>query len=194
VAHIDIQKKSGSGWVWWIVGLIILALLAWWLIGAMNGDRTSASDGVVATTVVVPLAVSEVPARPANSSAVTTGPITDLATLTTASSASVLAGRTVVLTGAPVASVVSDKGFWAGDSSAAGQRVFVVRGNQDASYTAPDGAVNPGTRVNVYGVVQAMPSDLTQQSTEWNLKSTDRQVLATQPIYIHADSIRMASQ
>ena len=189
MAHIDIQKKSGSGWIWWIVGLIILALLVWWLVGAMNGDRTSVSDGTVATNVVAPLAPV------ADSGAVTTtGPITDLTTLTTASSAGALVGRPVVLTGAPVASVVSDKGFWAGDSTAASQRVFVVRGNQDVSYTAPDGAVNPGTRVNVYGVVQAMPSDLTQQSTEWNLKATDKQALAAQPIYIHADSIRMASQ
>lgn len=31
MAEINIEKKSGSKWIWIILGLIILALLIWWL-------------------------------------------------------------------------------------------------------------------------------------------------------------------
>jgi hypothetical protein len=189
VAHIDIQKKSGSNWLWWILGLVILALLVWWLVGSTHRDSTTTSNGAVAAPAVV-AAAPGMDSGYAGAASV----ITDLGVLTSSDSASALAARAVVLTGVPVASVVSDKGFWAGTGTADSQRVFVVRGNQSASYTAPDGAVSAGSRVNVYGVVQAMPADLTQQATDWNLKSTDSQALAAQRIYVQADSVRIASR
>lgn len=67
-----------------------------------------------------------------------------------------------------------------------------MRGNQNAPYTAPDGAVNAGRRVMIYGTVTKMPSNLTQQATPWNVKATDRQRLAAQPLYIMADSVLLA--
>lgn len=38
MADIDIQRKSGMGWLWWVLGLIVLALLAWWFLAADNEE------------------------------------------------------------------------------------------------------------------------------------------------------------
>lgn len=40
MADIDIEKKSsGNKWIWIILGIIILALLIWWLTGNFAGDN-----------------------------------------------------------------------------------------------------------------------------------------------------------
>ncbi len=185
MAEIKIQEKQGSNWLWWAIGLVVLALLAWWLIAA-NSRQTVVGEGdVVATPAAVATSDPMTATAP-------TGAITDITTLTAATSASEFAGRPVMLSNVPVATAVSDKAFWAGSGSAANDRILVVRGNQSASYTAPDGAVNAGTHAMIFGTVQAMPADLTQQATEWNLASTDKQALATRPLYIMADSVRLA--
>lgn len=169
--------------MWWVIGLLILALLLWWFTSMRDRDTT------VGENIGAP---APFPTTETGVATTAAGPVTDLSTLAGATAAGELVGRQVSLSNVPVATVVSDKGFWAGSASTTGQNVFVVRGNQNASYTAPDGAVNAGRNVNVYGVVRAMPSDLTQQNTEWNLRSTDRERLATRPLYVHADSVRIA--
>ncbi len=188
MAQINIQEKRGSIWIWWIVGLVVVALIAWWMM-TRNGRANVSDNGEVAGASAM-----QAPAVASDSALGTAGTITDLSTLAAATTAGNLVGRQVALTSAPVTTVVSDKGFWVGNGTGAGQGLFVVRGNQNASYTAPNGAVNAGSMVNVWGVVQAMPSDLTQQATEWNLKSTDRDLLSSRPLYIHADSVRIAAK
>ncbi|HEU4747038.1 MAG TPA: hypothetical protein VFS56_00955 [Gemmatimonadaceae bacterium] len=183
MAELDIQQKGRSPWLWWVIGLIVLAVLLWWFTSMR--DRDPAVGENIGAPVPFPMTDPGVATTAA-------GPITDLSTLAVATTADDLVGRQVSLNNVPVATVASDKGFWAGSGGTTGQNVFVVRGNQNASYTAPDGAVNAGRNVNVYGVVRAMPSDMTQQSTEWNLRSTDRDRLATRPLYVHADSVRIA--
>ncbi len=184
MAEIDIQKKQSSNWLPWVIGLVVLALLAWWLIGANSRKTTTTETDVVAQ----PVAVAEPGAVPVTTN---TGMITDLGTLTAATAVGDLAGRQVMLSSVQVVKAVSDKAFWAGTGSAPSGNIFVVRGNQNASYTAPDGAVTAGKRAMIFGTVQAMPSDLTQQSTEWNLASTDKDVLAKKPLYVMADSVRI---
>ena len=172
MAELHIEKKSSTAWIWWILGLVLLALLAWWLFGM--GD-----DPEVAPVGAVPEAVAPAPVAAVG--------ITDWAGLTGAGDAAV--GQTVALTSVPVVNVVSDRGFWIGTGEA--DRMFVIRTNQAAAATPPDGAVNAGQSVSVFGTVQAMPSDLTQQATEWNLQSTDVSQLQQQRMYIAADSVRI---
>ncbi len=199
MARLEIQEKRGGTWWWWVLGLIILALIIWWVVAA-NHRESAEAEGVVAPVVTATPMVVAPTTTGTDSSGVTgagaanssTGTITNLSMLTGATAAGNLVGRQVMLMRVPVERAVSDKGFWIGSRESAGQGVFAVRGNQNASYTAPNGAVRSGTKVNVYGTVQAMPSDLTQQSTPWNLKSTDKSALASQSVYIQADSVRMA--
>lgn len=184
MAQLDIQQKKGAGWLWWAIGLIVLALLAWWIV------ESNERDGGVDAGDVAPAVVAD--GQPAGAGSPNSpAMITELSTLTAATTIGDLAGRPVVLTNAPVFAAVSDKGFWIGSDSDAQQRVFVVRGNQMAANTAPDGAVNAGTKVNIYGIVQKMPANLTQQNTTWNIKSTDSERLAKYPLYIQADSVQL---
>ena len=182
MAEINIERKQGGGWIWWLLGLAVLAALLWWLLAGRNDDEAVVAGDTAA--VVAPGAES-----PATGVAAT-GPITDLAMLGAASTAD-MAGRQVMLTGVPVQEVVSDKGFWLGTES---ERVFVVRGDESSPATPPDGAVNAGQTLAVYGVVQNMPSDLTQQTTAWNLRSTDVSALAGQRVYVQADSVQIISR
>jgi len=179
VAEIDIQEKQRSSWLGWSIGLVVAALLVWWIVAANTRDDAIAAAGPDMT----PMAV-----------AMTTPPrvITDLTTLTGAIPDGDLAGQMVMLPSVSVVQAISDKAFWAGNGTVVNENVLVVRGNQTASYTAADGAVQAGKRVMIYGTVQDMPSNPTQLSTEWNLASTDRQAVMTRPLYVLADSVRIA--
>ena len=182
MAEIKIEEKKGASWIWWLLGLAVLAALLWWLLAGRNdGEPVVAGD---TAAVVAPGADTAIVGATA------AGAITDLAMLGTAATAD-MAGRQVMLTGVPVQEVVSDKSFWIGSEA---QRVFVVRGDESSPATPPDGAVNAGQTISVYGVVQSMPSDLTQQTTAWNLRSTDASALAGQRVYVQADSVQITSR
>lgn len=169
MAEIKIERKQGTNWVWWLLALAVIAALGWWLLAQNDDPAYTAVDGGEA----VPVA--------------TTGPVTQLGVLTAAGAAN-LVGRPVAISGVPVQEVVSDRGFWVGNAT---ERAFVVRANQASANTPPDGAVNAGQNVTVWGTVQQMPTDLTQQATEWNLRSTDATTLSGQPVYVQADSVRI---
>ncbi|MCU0625534.1 MAG: hypothetical protein MUF21_03480 [Gemmatimonadaceae bacterium] len=181
MAEIRIEKKKGTNWLWIILGALLLALLAWWLLGRdTDGDRERVAGGDVTTA----------PAVAAPAAAASGDVITDW-TMVAASSSGDLAGRRVELTGVPVIEAVSDRGFWIGNASA---RAFVVRGNQSLPSTAPDGAVDAGTTVRIWGTVVRMPTELTEQNTEWKLRDTDRDALGRQAAYVMADSVRLESR
>ena len=178
LAQIEIERKSGTNWLPWLIGIALLALLAWWFLGrAGDPEPVTATGDVPAAVPPAPVAGAE-------------GAITDWSTFTGDGAA--LVGRQVALASVPVADVVSDRGFWIGQDQS--QRVFVVRTRQDAPGTPADGAVNAGQTVSVFGTVQAMPTDLTQATTEWNLQSTDATALSQQAMYIAADSVRIVQR
>lgn len=177
MAEIHIEQKRSSNWLWLLLAAVVVIALLWWLFAAGDDDDAAVADATAPAVVPGP----ETPAA--------TGAVTDLTMLTTATAD--MAGRPVMLTSVPVQEVVSDKGFWIGSE---GQRVFVVRGDESSPATPPDGAVNAGQAVSIWGVVQNMPADVTQQTTAWNLRSTDVSALTGQPVYVQADSVRIVSR
>lgn len=58
MADIDVERKSGMGWLWWVLGLLLLALLLWWIFAAADDDEAEVA-------VVDPVAVPAVPPAPA---------------------------------------------------------------------------------------------------------------------------------
>lgn len=181
MAQLDIQKKQGASWIWWLIGLIVLALIIWWLVAGNDNDaQVAEAPGAVAPVATAPAAA---PAAAA--------PVTDVVIVVTAPNPADFVGQHVELRGVHVQSVVSDKGFWVGPSDT--QRLFAVRTNQTAPFTPPNGAVDPGQTVDLFGVVEAMPDDLTPQTTEWNLASTDTAALGAERVYIRVDSLTIAA-
>ncbi|HEY0970699.1 MAG TPA: hypothetical protein VGE02_06975 [Gemmatimonadales bacterium] len=182
MAEIPIERRSGSSWLVWAVLLVLAALLAWWLLGRGDESRVAGGDVMADSVATAPAAAAPAtePAAEDESAAV----VSDLAQLTGAADAAALVGRRVALSSVNVQDVVSDRGFWVG--SGEDDRVFAVRMEQ---VTPPDGAVNPGQTVSLQGVLRAMPSNLEEQRTPWNLGSTDVSVLAAQSVYIEVDSV-----
>lgn len=63
MAEIPIEKKSGMGWIWAVLALILAALLIWWLVNASDDDAELATnqdeaaivaDDTVATDAAAP--------------------------------------------------------------------------------------------------------------------------------------------
>jgi hypothetical protein len=184
MAELDIQKKRGTSWVWWIVGLIVLALILWWMFG---GNRNAAVPGDVgAVTDTTASATAPVATAPAPTAA-PEGALTDLGAITGATDAGALVGRQVELRDAHVLGVVGDRGFWVGPDSA--QRLFAVRANQG---TPPGGAVKAGQTVNLHGVVKSLSADLAAQRAAWKLSAADSAALAGQRLYVSVDSLTIA--
>lgn len=60
MAELHIEKKERSNGLWIVLGLLVLALLAWWLF-----SQRDATEGVAGGEVVPAAATYEVPAAPA---------------------------------------------------------------------------------------------------------------------------------
>lgn len=108
MAQIDLEKKEGGGlgWLWALLALILLGLLAWWLMGAGDGDVevdepvVAAVEEPIDTEVEVEmLPVAALVATPAD----WIGQVID--------------GEALVV------EVPTDRGFWLEDD---GQRVFAL--------------------------------------------------------------------
>jgi hypothetical protein len=60
MADINIERKSGAGNVIpWIIGLLVLALIAWWLLAGRGDDDVD--DGTYVDTVTAPAAATADP-------------------------------------------------------------------------------------------------------------------------------------
>lgn len=51
MADINVERKSRSIWPW-VIGLLVLALLAWLLLSMLDNDREVVEDPVVVTEPV----------------------------------------------------------------------------------------------------------------------------------------------
>ena len=154
MAEIPIEKKSSPTWWIWVLALIILAALAWWLVEANDDDD-------VDTTVLTPVATQVAANEPTtmNAEMPNADRIMDVAMLSTAQISGVI-GRQVHLEGVPIQSLAGDMAFYIGSSKA--DRTFVVFDQVPTPGTAMEGMidVNPGSRVDIDGVVRAASEPL----------------------------------
>lgn len=115
MAEIRVEKKSSTAWIWWLLGLLVAALIIWAIVEAMDNDETGVATVPSVTEPMVPPA--------ADPSAATPG----------TGAAGIPVGQIVASPGdwdgknvsgeVRVGEVVSDRGFWIeGD----GQRMFVL--------------------------------------------------------------------
>lgn len=75
MADINIERKSGAGSVLpWIIGLLVLALLAWWLLAGRGDDRED--EGTYVDTLTAPATTVVPPATADTFGTVTTTPDT----------------------------------------------------------------------------------------------------------------------
>ncbi len=156
MAEIPIERKSGMpAWLWLILGALVVAFLIWMFSGDDNDREIVATD--VAPVAVAPLTDAAPMAAPmaGPTDAAATGPITDLAMITGASSLMPMVGREVQLTNVRVQEVVGDRTFWVGTN--ADQRALIVL-NEEPTPGQPgvEGRydVTAGQVINVNGMVR----------------------------------------
>lgn len=188
MARIPVEKKSGSAWWLWLLGLLVLGLGAWLLIGALDDD-----EGAVAISgdndAVAPMNETAT----VTAEATTGGPITDLMTLLEADDPQALVGRQVRLSGVTASTVSGDSTYWVyNPDEGVERRVFTVLYALGESNPGPgtgaDGKFNvdEGETMTVEGVVQAVqPSD----PDSWGVTGEVERELRVEQIYIRARSL-----
>ncbi len=154
MAEIPVEKKTSSSWWIWVLVLVVLAALAWWLVEANDDDDV---DTTALTPVATQVAADEPVAPYADMP--NADRIIDVAMLSTSQITGMI-GRQVHLEGVPVQSLAGDMAFYIGSSEA--DRTFVAFDEVQTPGTAMEGKVdvNPGSRVDIDGVVRAASEPL----------------------------------
>lgn len=131
MADINIERKTGSSWLWWVLGLLLLALIIWLL--AAGGEEEME---VVETEPIV---------TPATTPAASAQPMAQGAGCLTQAIASPVSnvGQTVGPCQVQVAEVPTDRGFWVEEN---GQRVFAIIGDRPAEQPLD---LNPGQSITI---------------------------------------------
>ena len=177
MADIDVERKSGANWLWWLLGLLLLALLIW-AIAEMLDDEGEVAEPV-ATEIVEPAAPVVVPVAGA------TGAATIAEVL---ANPGAYAGQSFSTQQVRVAEVVSDRGFWIENN---GQRLFVVKNEspeqgtadvQGPADTRPSRNIDAGDMVQINGTLYASPDQVQPP-----LDNQTRQRMQGQPIFLQAN-------
>ncbi len=184
MADIPVEKKSGTPWWLWLLGLLVLAALIWLLIGLFNDDEDEADvDLGDDTNQVDPAPVEDVAAA---------GLITSVATITEADDPVSLAGRQVQLSDMRVSSVLGDSAFYA--TPEGDDRRFLIALNEVIP-SGPDDVegrydVTEGQLVDVDGAIR----ELTREADTWGLTSQQAQEMQNDAIYIRAQSLNIVEE
>ena len=186
MAKIPVEKRSGTPWWLWLLGLLLLAGLIWLLIGLFNDDADEADVALNDTTEQV----VEEPMQGAGAAA--TGAITSAATLFGASSVQSMVGREVDLSGLSVGSVMGDSTFVVSPQSGSGQMLVALN---EVIPAAPPGAegrydVTEGQTIDLAGTVREMSQ---QEMQDWGLTSGDLGDV-NQNAYVRAQRISITQE
>lgn len=154
MAEIPVEKKSSSLWWLWLLVLIVIAALIWWWVAETNDNDVD----TVAVAPVPALVADDTQIMP-NAEPASPNDTNALAMLTSGQITGMV-GQEVHLQGAPVESLAGDMAFYIGSNAA--DRVLVAFDQVPTPGTAKEGLidVNPGSRVDIDGVVRSTSEPL----------------------------------
>lgn len=189
MANIPVQRKSGiPAWVWWIVALLLLGLLAAFLLGLFDREAAPATTGAQATPATAATG-ADARAQPtaAGAAVVTDVPIGQPDRLVA------LVGRDVRLDGVRVQQVVGDRAFWIGPSDT--QRLFVVLNDEAQTPGKVEGKVdvNQGQTVNIEGEIRRLPA-ANQAQQELGIDPNTFDQVKDQQVYLFARRVQITSR
>jgi hypothetical protein len=177
MARIPVEKKGGTPWLWWVLGLILLVGAIWLLAELFD-------------TGEVDMAAVE-PTAPAAVEPDVTAPITTLETILAAENTDQLVGREVQLSGVTASQVTGDSTYWVHGPDAEA-RVFVVLTGLGESEPGPgtgeDGRFNvdEGETMTVEGVIQPVEPSAPEA---WGVTDTEAQEIAANRVYVRARTL-----
>jgi len=191
VADINVERKQGPG-IWpWIIGIIILALIVWWLFARGRNDRaenvTSVDTTAMATDTGAMAGAAGATAGAAAGGAMATMPGDTMGGMGAGATGQgipvpqILAnpgqydGQSVSGTDS-VVEVVSDRGFWIEQQ---GKRLFVAMAEPQPDEKVMN--VNAGQKVRLTGTVHQGGANA---NPPFKLEAKAQKVIAAQPVYL----------
>ena len=177
MAKIEVERKrSGLGWLWALLALLVIALIAWWIWGAMSNDE--AVDPGTEVGVVVPVD----PAAPAvgvEQGTAAQAAMVDLAPIL--ANPQTWVGQPFPGGEVRVAEVVTDRGFWI--TGTGGERLFGVILDQPAEQPVD---INPQQTLRITGGTLRDASYIPQIEGA-PLDDNTRAILEEQQIFLVVD-------
>ncbi len=175
MAEIEVERKSHS-WIWWVIGIIILALIAWALLAGDDEEEIAVTPAPIEEPAMDPPPPEPVAQGPASLGDLLGNPAGYI-------------GQTLELAPAEVqvAEVPSDGGFWVEDG---GARVFVIinepppPGADESQQNEPLN-IQPGQTVRIREAVAQDPTFITSLRGEISPESTE--ILESEPVYLVTD-------
>ncbi len=191
MAQIPVEKKGGTPWWAWLLGLLVLiglVLLLIELFDAEPDDDLSAADLDEQVEEDVP---ADVPV---------TGAITSLAMILDAPDREALAGRVVDLSGVRVTGVVGDSTFYVtsageGAEGAGVDRQFLVALDEIIPAPPPDVEgrydVTAGQVVDVRGTIEEIETD---DPETWGITGQEAERMMDDQIYLRAQELNIVEE
>lgn len=170
MAQIRVERKSSTGWVWWLLGLLVLALVLWAVFAAMDNDQVG--------LVTEPGVVESVPPVAATGPSFSDVQVTGIPVGQIAESPVSWAGRNVSGE-VRVTEVVSDRGFWI---EADGQRMFVLLNEVPGEIKE----INAGQTIRLTDATVHQTGDASQ--LPGNLDQQAQRIASGQPAVLAIDS------
>ncbi|NTZ43678.1 hypothetical protein G7A66_11410 [Altererythrobacter sp. SALINAS58] len=150
MAEIPVEKKSSMGWLWVLLALLILALLAWWLLDSDDEAVEYAETDAVVAAPVEPVA---------------------------AGAGMLAVGESVDLDNIRVTSLAGDMAF---NADVNGQNMLVLFDQTPTPGDATEGEydINPGSMLNIEGSVRSASDPLPEGVMAEIPAGTDRYIYA----------------
>lgn len=149
MAEIPVEKKSSMGWLWVLLALLILALLAWWLLDSDDEAVEYAETDAVVAAPVEPMAATGMLA----------------------------VGESVDLDNIRVTSLAGDMAFNA-DVNGQNMLVLFDQTPTPGDATEGEYDINPGSMLNIEGSVRSASDPLPEGVMAEIPAGTDRYIYA----------------
>lgn len=180
MADIKIErKKSGMGWLWALLALLVLALIIWWIWSAGRDDEAELVGAEYGTELGTEPYGAGYATEPATAFPTAAGEGARISEIL--SNPQEWVDRDFPSGEVDIAEVPSDRGFWISDG---GERLFAVVIDQPAERPVD---LNPGQRLRITGGTLRDASHLPQIEGETPLDATTRQAIEEQPIFLVVD-------
>lgn len=170
MAEIDVQRRNNMSWLWWLLGLIVVALIVWVLLDGTMGETAMEPEAEMPAAEVPATGVAPTPADPS----APTVPIADINSYPRNWFGRTVAGEVEVV------EVPTNRGFWVESD---GERLFALVVDEPEERPIN---IMAGQTLRIEDAELRDPSDLDDLPGE-PIDTNTRQILGNQQVFLLLD-------